>query len=79
MKRYALDLLKKWKNSVNRKPLILWGARQVGKTWLMNEFGKQEYKQTLYINYDTNPIFNSYFNKEINPITIIKSFEGRTF
>lgn len=75
MKRYAWNFLKNWKNSNDRKPLILWGARQVGKTWLMKEFGKEEYKDTLYINFDTTPIFCDYFKDDISPDTIIKSLE----
>ena len=75
MKRYAWTLLKNWKNSEARKPLILWGARQVGKTWLMKEFGKEEYKDTLYINFDSNPKFCDYFKNDISPDTIIKSLE----
>lgn len=52
MKRYALEQLIKWKNTKNRKPLIIQGARQVGKTWLMQEFGKTQYEQVAYINFD---------------------------
>jgi len=47
--------LLKWKKRRMRQPLILSGARQVGKTWLMKEFGKNEYKNTVYINFDDNP------------------------
>ena len=45
MYRYKFNELKKWKESENRKPLIIRGARQVGKTWLMKEFGKKEYEK----------------------------------
>ena len=48
MYRQALELLSKWKNKPNRKPLVIKGARQVGKTWLMKEFGKTHYKNTVY-------------------------------
>ena len=51
MKRYAIKNLIIWKESQNRKPLIIRGARQVGKTWLMKEFGKTQYKKTIYINF----------------------------
>ena len=54
MKRYAMDKLVYWKNKRNRKPLILKGARQVGKTWLMKEFGKKCFKNTAYINFDSD-------------------------
>ena len=43
MYRSAMDKLKVWKNKEDRKPMVLMGARQVGKTWLMKEFGKEEY------------------------------------
>jgi predicted AAA+ superfamily ATPase len=47
--------LVKWKNQKQRKPLILWGARQVGKTWLLKEFGSREYSNVAYINCDEIP------------------------
>ena len=49
MRRFAMDKLLDWKKKSNRKPLILMGARQVGKTWLMKEFGKTYYEKTAYI------------------------------
>ena len=49
MKRLAMQDLLNWKSSEDRKPLILKGARQVGKTWLMKEFGRLEYNDTVYI------------------------------
>ena len=54
MLRYAMQQLLEWKNRPNRKPLIIKGARQVGKTWLMKEFGKECYEKTVYINFDSN-------------------------
>ena len=54
MHRKAMDALLKWKNRSDRKPLIIEGARQVGKTWLMKEFGRQAYESTVYINFDGN-------------------------
>lgn len=51
MYRIAIEKLKRWKESKNRKPLIIEGARQVGKTWLMKEFGKLYYSDTVYIIY----------------------------
>lgn len=54
MYRDKMNELKKWKDSPTRKPLIIRGARQVGKTWLMKEFGKQYYKKCAYINFDDN-------------------------
>lgn len=52
MERYAIQQLIDWKNKKNHKPLIIQGARQVGKTWLMQEFGKRYYEQVAYINFD---------------------------
>ena len=56
MYRVAIEKLLKWKESKRRKPLIIEGARQVGKTWLMQEFGRQAYAETVYINFDSNSI-----------------------
>ena len=49
MYRIAIEKLYKWKNNKRRKPLIIEGARQVGKTWLMKEFGKQAYADTVFM------------------------------
>ena len=51
MKRYAMQQLLEWKDKPNRKPLILKGARQVGKTWLMKEFGKQYFSKVAYVTF----------------------------
>ena len=64
MERYAMDDLVIWKNRKNRKPLILRGARQVGKTWLMKEFGKRHFKYTAYVNFDNNKRMEDVFNDE---------------
>ena len=55
MYRNAIEQLKQWKESKDRKPLIIEGARQVGKTWLIQEFGKVAFANTVYINFDSNP------------------------
>lgn len=54
MQRLIMEQLFQWKNKKNRKPLIIRGARQVGKTWVMKEFGKKYFKHTVYINFDNN-------------------------
>ena len=54
MKRYAMEKLIKWKTTKKRKPLIIRGARQVGKTWLMKEFGRVYFENVAYINFDNN-------------------------
>ena len=54
MYREKLKELELWKNSNDRKPLIIRGARQVGKTWIMQEFGNKNYEKVAYINFDGN-------------------------
>jgi predicted AAA+ superfamily ATPase len=54
MQREAMKALAEWKMAIGHKPLIIKGARQVGKTWIMKEFGRQYFKQTAYINFDSN-------------------------
>lgn len=61
MKRKIIEKLKAWKNSEARKPLILEGAWQVGKTWALKEFGKTEYDNFVYVNCDNNPTVNDIF------------------
>jgi len=53
MQRELLQNLINWKHKDDRKPLIIRGARQVGKTWLMKEFGKSHYKHVAYVNFET--------------------------
>ena len=65
MKRFALEKLKEWKTKPNRKPLIIRGARQVGKTWLMKEFGRLYYTDTVYINFDSNSIMTELFASDL--------------
>ena len=54
MEREIIKDLIKWRNSENRKPLIIHGARQVGKTYIVKEFGKQYYENVIYVNFETN-------------------------
>ncbi|MCL1959986.1 MAG: AAA family ATPase, partial [Spirochaetes bacterium] len=61
-----------WKSSANRKPLVLYGARQVGKTWLLKEFGKREFELTIYINFDADKKVHSFFKDDISPQFIIR-------
>ena len=69
MKRFLYEKLVEWKHSKWRKPLILEGARQVGKTWLLKQFGQSEYKHLVYINCDNNPQFEMIFaDYDINRI-----------
>lgn len=66
MYRYAINDLIAWKNSPNHMPLIIKGARQVGKTWLMQEFGKTQYEKVAYIPFDSNPRLDTLFKKDFN-------------
>ena len=75
MHRFALENLKAWKKKPNRKPLIIQGARQVGKTWLMKEFGSQEYENTVYLNFDVDERLSALFEQNIDPAKIISSIE----
>lgn len=75
MYRTAIDKLYKWKNSAYRKPLIIEGARQVGKTWLMKEFGRVAYKNTAYINFDNNPIMSNLFLLDLDTNRLINGIE----
>lgn len=64
MERFIMEKLIQWKNKKNRKPLIIKGARQVGKTWLMKEFGKRYFKKTAYINFDNNNRLKNLFEQD---------------
>lgn len=75
MKRHAMTKLVSWKNKVNKMPLIIEGARQVGKTWLIQEFGKTQYNNTVYINFDINIKAREIFQKDIDPHNIISKLE----
>lgn len=76
MKRKIESALTEWKESKNRKPLIISGARQVGKTYTIREFGEKNYKNTVYINLETNLAIASYFNDNINPERLIRFLES---
>ena len=75
MKRKAMKDLINWKNKKNRKPLLLYGARQVGKTYLVKAFGKEYFEDVIYINFETNNVVNKIFEEDINPSSIIKNLE----
>lgn len=72
MKRTAMGKLVAWKSSDERKPMVLKGARQVGKTWLMKEFGKNYYKSFVYFNFDEEDELKSIFETNKNPQRIIE-------
>ena len=75
MERFLIEELRKWKNSSSRKPLILEGARQVGKTWLLKQFGKSDFKNTAYINCDNNPQMQSLFT-DFNVQRLLRGFSA---
>ena len=73
MKRLLYSHLKKWGKSANRKPLLLQGARQVGKTYLVEEFGKNEYEQFITLNFEEDPGLKTLFEENLNPGTILEN------
>ncbi len=75
MYREKIKELKKWKESPNRKPLIIRGARQVGKTWLMKEFGEKYYDKCAYINFDDNSRMNKLFEEDFDLDRIIQGLK----
>ena len=75
MYRIAIEKLLKWKQSKCRKPFIIEGARQVGKTWLMKEFGKQTYENTVYINFDSNSKMAELFASDLDTERLIMGLE----
>ncbi|MDR0822282.1 MAG: ATP-binding protein [Endomicrobium sp.] len=75
MERNAMQGLVNWKNKIDKMPLLIEGARQVGKTWLMQEFGKIQYKNTVYVNFDVNIKARGIFENNIEPQNIINRLE----
>jgi uncharacterized protein len=75
VKRTIYAKLIDWKNAPNRKPLILQGARQVGKTWLMKEFGKQAFEQVVYLNFERSERLKSIFITDFDIKRIISTIE----
>ena len=72
MRRTAMEKLVAWNSSDERKPMVLKGARQVGKTWLMKEFGRNYYKSFVYFNFDEEDELKSIFETNKNPQRIIE-------
>ena len=76
MKRKITQKLISWKNQAKgRMPLLLYGARQVGKTYAIIEFGQQQYRNTAYVNLETNKTVRSYFSENIEPRRIVRFLE----
>lgn len=81
MDRKIMDFLEVWKESEHRKPLILQGARQVGKTYSILEFGRTHYENVAYFNFETNPKLNETFEESISPdylIPVLSHIAGQT-
>lgn len=78
MKRTAMQTLISWKNKTGRKPLVIRGARQVGKTWLMKEFGKNEYAQTAYVNFESSKLLKALFVDNFDIQRIITALQIET-
>lgn len=82
MERLLLADLIKWKDKHNRKPLIIQGARQVGKTWIMKEFGKRCFQNVVYINFDNNPRMKNVFEEDFDIKRILSALKiehGKNF
>ena len=82
MERNLFGKLEGWKNKKKRKPLIIQGARQVGKTWIMKEFGKRYFKDTIYINFDNNEVMKNVFEIDFDISRIISAIKieyGKNF
>lgn len=78
MKRKIVDNLIKWKNSSNRMPLVIHGARQVGKTYTALTFGKEYYKNTVYFNLEDSTELSNIFERDLNPERIIKELAAKS-
>ncbi len=78
MERTEINSLIRWKKSTRRKPLIIRGARQVGKTWLMKEFARTEYEQTIYINFESSKHLKNIFKEDFDIERIITALQIET-
>lgn len=78
MKRSVLHTLRKWKNSKNRKPLIIRGARQVGKTWAIKAFGAGDFDQLLYLNFERDKLLQNLFTQDFDTDRLLSAFQVQT-
>src|ERR1035437_8552093 len=78
MDRHAMKKLQAWKEERNRKPLIIRGARQVGKTWLMKEFGRTSFRNMAYVNFDNNSRMQSVFDGGYDTARLISALQIET-
>ena len=75
MRRKIMERLKKWRNAKNRLPLLLYGARQVGKTYILREFGRSCFENTVYVNFEEDKALAGYLEVKLTPAYIIKVIE----
>ena len=78
MERTVFQKLNQWKNSPRRKPLILRGARQVGKTWVMKEFGRRCFKNMAYVNFDNNSAMKQIFDGDFDIPRLVLALSAQT-
>ena len=78
MRRLILQQLLKWKQKENRKPLLIYGARQVGKSWIMEEFGKTQFPDFVYVNFERNDRICDLFEKTLEPSVLLQGLEIET-
>lgn len=78
MERKMFERLKNWKRSKNRSPLLLQGARQVGKTYTALEFGRREFANTVYLNFEGTQYIKDIFEPDLEPHRIIRAIEAHT-
>jgi predicted AAA+ superfamily ATPase len=78
MERKLMQDLIAWKSAVDRMPLLIEGARQVGKTWLMKEFGKRHFKNVAYVNMENNAVMEAVFENYTDAPQVIKAIAAFT-
>jgi len=78
MERSAMEYLDNWRKKEKRKPIIVRGARQVGKTWLIKEFGKRNYKQVAYMNFESSKLLRRLFEEDYDTNRIISAIQIET-
>ena len=78
MERTSIKELVKWKDSSRRKPLVIEGARQVGKTWLVKEFARQNYKQLAYVNFENMKVLQNVFIQDFDIDRIVTAIGAAT-
>ena len=72
MRRDAYDRLLAWKRAPGRKPLVMRGARQTGKTYLLQAFGREQYAATHYFNFERTPDLAGFFERDLDPARIVR-------